>query len=163
MPSAPGWPLSTGWAGHRGLVGGAGGQGLPHCSPPILPAKVVDVDNESVAMGTDHVPDFLVVDALIFLHNTTNHQSQCVCVCVCRWVCILHTAIQSELILAYTVVKEVDVLSLVLSQVLFRIHFCKHSLSRRSLPRSLLHAHPAPRQIPAKLGGLRMRSSTWRQ
>ena len=48
-----------------------------HCSLDVLPAKVIDVDNESVGIGADHLPHFVLVQALIAL---------CVCVCVC--VCV---------------------------------------------------------------------------
>ena len=43
------------------------GRGLPHGSSPVLPPEVVDVDQETVAMGTDHVPNLLIVETLIFL------------------------------------------------------------------------------------------------
>ena len=50
---------------------------IPHCSIPILPAKIIDVDQETVAMGTDHIPHLLMVEALVLLRTSRD-----VCACL---------------------------------------------------------------------------------
>ena len=47
--------------------GGGEGEGLLCCSGTVLPSQVIDVHYEAVAMGTNHVPNFLMIHALIFL------------------------------------------------------------------------------------------------
>lgn len=59
----------------RGREGGSGrgregeGADLLCCSGTVLPSEIIDVHYEAVAMGTNHVPHFLMVHALIFLER----------------------------------------------------------------------------------------------
>lgn len=52
------------------------GRGLPHGSSGVFSAEVVDVDEESVAMGTNHVPHFLIIETLILLQSRTHTQER---------------------------------------------------------------------------------------
>ena len=48
------------------------GRGLPHGSSGVFSTEVVDVDQESVAMGSNHVPHFLIIETLILLQPHTH-------------------------------------------------------------------------------------------
>ena len=41
---------------------------LPSSTDCILSSKIIDIDYETVTMGTNHVLDFLMVHTLVFLH-----------------------------------------------------------------------------------------------
>ena len=95
--------------------GVASGRGLPHGSSGVFSAEVVDVDEESVAMGSNHVPHFLIIETLILLQPHTHTHTH------------THTQEKERDVgggeeLTYAVIKEVQVLPLMLSQVLFGIH-----------------------------------------